>query len=463
MPGEKIHIVICRQFAVYLANIGKLDNNQEDWRAICYKYLESSKVLFPHWWIWSPGSWKSFQKVLDTVLTSVFRELLVSEYPECDQCIQFMHVLNNAELIVLFRYFCHILSWYVCQIWQGFLQLGTPQKHSNLDALDLFTFYYYRNPWFGCRNLYTHFSISKAVHNLVYFLATGKFIAGPWSSCFSFSLWKKLSALLFRQPASKTHRLSQICHRSIPSRNFAPCKNTHVHPFSIITPAKIKVFSSQPNPTHQRLGMFMFTTAPSLLRAVNFLRQQTKGRDTPRTWMAYGYQTMHACIMRMEWDTGILSWLLMGSTIYIICIYIYIFIQYISYNIHSYTFIYIISTPNRWRTADWFGSVSNILKLLKSSAIDRNSNRFPFPSFTLCRPGAHVLPRAPNIFRSSPCSWNWPPYVSWRPPWSVCVVQKSILELSTFQPAHGEQHWVVQCEGCCRCFLTHCWASADKK
>ena len=208
----------------------------------------------------------------------------------------------------------------------GFLQLGTPQKHSNLDALDLFTFYYYRNPWFGCRNLYTHFSISKAVHNLVYFLATGKFIAGPWSSCFSFSLWKKLSALLFRQPASKTHRLSQICHRSIPSRNFAPCKNTHVHPFSIITPAKIKVFSSQPNPTHQRLGMFMFTTAPSLLRAVNFLRQQTKGRDTPRTWMAYGYQTMHACIMRMEWDTGILSWLLMGSTIYIYIYNMYIYI-----------------------------------------------------------------------------------------------------------------------------------------
>lgn len=90
----------------------------------------------------------------------------------------------------------------------GFLQLGTPQKHSNLDALDLFTFCYYRNPGFGCRNLYTHFSISKAVHNLVYFLVTGKFIAGPWSSCFSFSLWKKLSALLFRQPASKTHRLS---------------------------------------------------------------------------------------------------------------------------------------------------------------------------------------------------------------------------------------------------------------
>ena len=220
----------------------------------------------------------------------------------------------------------------------GFLQLGTPQKHSNLDALDLFTFCYYRNPWFGCRNLYTHFSISKAVHNLVYFLATGKFIAGPWSRCFSFSLWKKLSALLFRQPASKTHRLSQICHRSIPSRNFAPCKNTHFHPCSIITSAKMKVFSSQPNPTHQRLGMFMFTTAPSLLRAVNFLRQQSKGRDTPRTWMAYGYQTMHACIMRMEWDTGILSWLLMGSTIYIIWynMYIYIIIQYI-----SYTFIYI--------------------------------------------------------------------------------------------------------------------------
>jgi hypothetical protein len=104
---------------------------------------------------------------------------------------------------------------------------------------------------------------------------------------------------------------------------------------------------------------------------------------------------------------------------YIYNMYIYIIIQYISYNIHSYTFIYIISTPNRWRTADWFGSVSNILKLLKSSAIDRNSNRFPFPSFTLCRPGAHVLPRAPHIFRSSPCSWNWPPYVSWRPPWSV--------------------------------------------
>jgi hypothetical protein len=32
--------------------------------------------------------------------------------------------------------------------------------------------------------------------------------------------------------------------------------------------------------------------------------------------------------MRMEWDTGILSWLLMGSTIYIICIYIY------NYTIH---------------------------------------------------------------------------------------------------------------------------------
>lgn len=89
------------------------------------------------------------------------------------------------------------------------------------------------------------------------------------------------------------------------------------HPFSSIFdyyPSKNKgVFQpTQPNPPEVKHVHVHHGTKFAPCRE---LPAAAKGRDTPRTWMAYGYQTMHACIMRMEWDTGILSWLLMGSTI----------------------------------------------------------------------------------------------------------------------------------------------------